>query len=309
MLTNSFVDIKTVRKVDELLQAEFGIDHFDDMESFFNRHKPLKKRIDEYFKLVERAAARSEKLGTPPDETAIMKKLADFKLNGAIGSMTRRHFYLDAICFISSVIESEDISGTVIDIGCHNGVIPLILSNIHDNQFVGCDPCYPAISSAQRHRLFNNKIEFNKYHLPNTPLTSGDLVFCLDVLHHLPDEMIPQSIRQLCQLVNDSGFLILTTQLFAENEWLDKFNSIFEEEGLGFLSADVIGGYGKCPPEFEANPMCLFIKKGYAAIPPNLDELVENDWNEFFKSYSNDPTTLTREKTQSFERSRRHPQI
>ena len=304
MLSKKFITLDKVREVDELLQNEFSIDHFDTVDAFFDRFKPLKKRIDEYFKLHDRIARRVEKGGSL-DESLIMKKLADFGLNGAIGSMFRRHFYIDAICFISSVLDSENIEGKVIDIGCHNGVIPLILSYLHSNKFIGCDPCYPAISSAKRHKLFQDSVEFLDCELPQINLPPGDLIYCLDVLHHMPDTQIGNSFRRLCHLVDDNGFLILTTSLFHEDEWVDAFNKILEEERVGFVACDVIGGYGKCPPEFEASIICIFKKNNVNPIPRNLSELADQDWNNYFKAYANNPAVATREKTQSFERALR----
>jgi hypothetical protein len=70
---------------------------------------------------------------------------------------------------------------------------------------------------------------------------------------------------------------------------------------LGFVFADVVGGFGGMPNAFEAEGCLVLIKAGKLPLPSKLKAAMESDWISF-GSYANNPVTKQREKTQSFKR-------
>lgn len=305
MLCKNFISLDRVREIDEILSDTFEIKYFESVDIWSEHFSKIHRKITEFDKISTQLARKSEKTGMS-DERRLMTRMADYSVNGAIVSHRNRHITLDQICFTASVIQDIDITGSILDIGCHNGVTPIVLGMLYPNQIRGFDPCIPAINNA---RSFSKKLDNVSFEAGALPVIEGDhasLVTCFDVINHVTDEMLPNCITNLCSLVERGGYILLTSKMLRYSDIIDIINTALSTQDVGFVSCDVLGGFGKIPPEFESEMIIMLKKDGYRPIPSEVHDLASSEWDLHFKHYANNKRTLNREKTQSFGRAIRY---
>lgn len=108
----------------------------------------------------------------------------------------------------------------ILDLGCGRGWLTFLLSKY--GNIVGIEPVKPVLNYAKKmfpnikficgttKKLIHNKKEFNKY----------DLIVSSEVIEHIPDEEKGKFIEDISKLLNDKGFLIITTpRKDAQEEW------------------------------------------------------------------------------------------
>ena len=305
MLCENFISLDRVREIDEILSDTFGIKYFESDIFWQEHYSKIRRKIAEFDRISTQLARKFEKTGMS-DERRLMTRMADYSLNGAIVSHRNRHITLDQICFTASVIQDIDITGSILDIGCHNGVTPIVLGMLYPNQIRGIDPCMPAINNAQSFSKKPNNVSFEAGTLPVIEGDHASLVTCFDVINHLTDEILPNCITNLCSLVAKGGYILLTSKMLDHRYIIDIINTALSTQDVGFVSCDVLGGFGKIPPEFESEMIVMLKKDGYRPIPSEVYDLACSEWDLHFKHYANNKRTLNHEKTQSFDRAIRH---
>ena len=223
MLCKNFISIDRVRKIDEILSCTFDIKYFESDYFWAEHYSKIRGKISEFDKISTQLARRFEKTGVS-DERRLMTRMADYSLNGAIVSHRNRHITLDQICFAASVIQDIDITGTILDIGCHNGVTPIVLGMLYPNQITGIDPCMPAINNAQRFPKKPDNVSFQAGALPVIDGHHASLVTCFDVINHLTDETLPYGMMNLCGLVETGGYILLSSRMLRYSYIIDIIN-------------------------------------------------------------------------------------
>lgn len=307
-ITTYYPDLETVRKIDSLLTRNWGIDYFETEQEFLEKFSPIKNTIKKLMKASARVEKKREaKNLRSADETELMRLMADHGANAAFGSK-RRHLILDNICLSSGLIKRLPSSAKILDIGCHNGMLIDILSQVHPNEFTGIDPIGLAIHTAKKRTKFRRNVSFHKDSLPYTTNEKFNLVLCFDVLHHLQDTEIENAICNIANLTEDGGIAVVSTNLFNSPEWKDVIWKKFYESGLGFEHADIQGGLGGIPPKVEGTMVVMFRKGNKKQIPIDIADVLNDQWRKYFKPYFDKTNTLNREKTQSFERAQRDAQ-
>lgn len=168
-------------------------------------------------------------------------------------------------------------SFSILDLGCGRGWLTNLLSEYGD--IIGIEPIKPVVEYAKK--IFP-KIKFicgtSKDLLKNEEIKKFDLIVASEVIEHIPDVNKKEFIKDIFKLLNDKGYLILTTPRKEEqNEWVKYSNpnqpiedwmSEYELEQLlssnGFEKKEV-ERFSISPivnaPEIEIYQLWLFQKK------------------------------------------------
>lgn len=298
-----YPSLSIVRDIDEELNDRWGIDFFASEYQHLERFQKHSAKIQRFFRVQEKVAQRIlEDQST--SEKKLMEIMADFDVNAAIASM-RRAYILDGISMASGIISLKGITGSVLDIGTHIGVVPNVLSKFHSNKFVGIDPVGIAISSARSRTKNSDRVRFDIDRLPSSSLPTSQMVICLDVLGHIDDNLLERSIGSISSALEDGGYALVTSQALSEEEWCRMLADACKLHRLGIECYDVHGGYQDIPPSFRCVPAILLRKGSVQPIPIDVSEKADRQWNAFFPAYANDKSTPLREKTQAFARGKR----
>lgn len=123
--------------------------------------------------------------------------------------------------FIKSISLEKNIgSYNILDLGCGRGWLSNLLSSY--GNVVGLEPIEPVVEYARK--IFPG-INFicgtSKTLLKQNKHKQFDLIVSSEVIEHIPDKKKQQYLKDIFQLLNDKGHLILTTpRKEAQQEWI-----------------------------------------------------------------------------------------
>ena len=231
-------------------------------------------------------------------EGALYAAIAAPSVFGPVTSQ-RRALILDSIAFCIGLVEHLDISGPLLDVGCHTGFVANALANELPNSITGIDPSSASIAAGQRHPSRNARVTLELASLPWVSDSRFELLIAIDSMP-LEPAMAAQFLRGVSAKLSDGGVALLTSMHWI-NAKVDRMRAQLKAAGLSFGYADVAGGYMGLPPQFEAEIVVVLVKGGDSRYPRRISEEAEAHWAKF-RSYANDPRTLRSEKTQAFHR-------
>jgi SAM-dependent methyltransferase len=265
-------------------------------------HSPSVKRYIKAYDQVAQAMVRDDKRALAAAEAQLYDALADPIILGPVTSQ-RRHLILDGICMAIGLARAISINSKIVDIGCHAGFVSTTLSECLGCSVVGIDPSDAAITLARSRSADMPRVEFYRAAMPWNVDSRFDFAIAID---SMPDGSGARAIflRSLGDILVPGGVAIVSSMSWV-NADIDVTRRQMRMAGLGFGYADVIGGYGEIPVQFEAEGVVVLLKGGRRRLPRNLRQLMENEWAQF-RDYANKPSTLQSEKTQAFERSLRN---
>lgn len=293
-------DRTTVETIDALLRDRWLLNFRPNVRRIKARHPGTGPLLDRYDHELNRVLAQKQENGES-DETELFKLLAHPAVF-AIAGTHRRHYILDGIALALGVLRRFDLQGAVLDVGCHVGATLDILSRLTPNRFVGIDPLPEAVATASRATKGRANVELHVASLPWQSTSCFDLVLCYNVIEHMPEPLWASAIASLGGLLRDGGVLLLSEARFH----IPGGQAAFSEARLGYVAADLFGGFGGLTPDWE-NQFVLVLRKGDGTpIPMEVGDLASSQWAEHFVSYCNSPDTPDREKTQCFERAGRN---
>jgi SAM-dependent methyltransferase len=283
--------------IDQTILKRWQIDFFetvDGIEEFLSSIDDAQVRSLGLSSLA--SAKRSVKGGG--DESAVYEAMCEPILSGIFAS-TRRHFLIDSIALTVAIVRKLGITGPILDVGCHVGIFPDLLHGLIENHITGLEPVQLAIKTATQRIEKSEKIEFIYGKIPWAVEQRFDLITAID---SMPSSFSERAVflHGLSDLLEDGGIAIIVSQ-----HWVDADVTALRRQltscNFGFGLADVVGGYGGMPTEFDIEGCVVLVKMGKQAFPRKVYEEMENYWN-VFQNYANDTRTPKREKTQTFHR-------
>lgn len=306
-----YPDLEEVRKIDLFLKAEWGIDFFPSEVEFFAYTSHFEGKLLIFAEEQQNIAARKAS-GSRASERNLMELMTDLEVHSAVASFKRAQI-LDGLALAEGLITSKEVKGSVLDAGCHLGVLIDYISRGRTNRIVGIDPVGRAIAEARRRFAGRDHVHLRMDKLPLEADETYELVICLDVINHMSQPLRERAIESLCQLVAPNGWLILSSpNLTSEDEW-GEIGPLLQRNYLSLSACGILGGLTDVPPRI-AGSKCLVLQKlsdemPALVLPADVDHVCEADWAQSFKPYFDRSSTISREKTQAFEaanRSLRH---
>jgi SAM-dependent methyltransferase len=224
--------------------------------------------------------------------------MSNLDLCGVVTS-TRRHFLIDAISLSCGLYRALGLSGPTLDVGCHVGALPDMVSLTLGVQTVGIEPVATAISAGASVLADRGDVRLVEAALPWATDLKFDLVTAIDSLPAGTGDR-GSFLKGLSALLNQGGIAVVTSA-----HWIGADVATLRRQlnfaGLGFGFADVVGGFGGMPTEFSAEGVACLIKGGKRPFPRNFKAEAESEW-DWFRDYANAKDTTAREKTQAFMR-------
>lgn len=295
------LDLSEISMIDSHLLGQWGVDFIQTDQDFRSVvMESIPPKIRPAFEAeYEKAVLNSEKNGT--EHTGFYDMMSHQPLLG-LSTSKRRALIIDAISLAASIVRSLDISGDVLDVGCHAGVVPETLTKVISNRIDGVDPSKEAIKVASEVSKGNSQLNFT---CASVPFLSTKKYSFVMAVSSMPKKKTPRRdfLQGISNLLEKGGVAMIVSDY-----WLRKDGSVdqvlpkqLQRLDLGFAFADILGGYENMPTQFMARSCVVLIKGCDVILPIDLPERTESDWPGF-QEYSNIPITPAREKSQAFKR-------
>ena len=176
-----------------------------------------------FFNLFKKTKSRNEANQTESDyyEQMFVKNPFWNKPNPNVEEQLRWDIIKGFVEFVKeNYYSSTTQKFTILDLGCGRGWLTFLLSKYGD--IVGIEPVKPVLQYAKK--MFptikflcgttKDLIQVNK------EFKTYDLIVSSEVIEHIPDDKKGNFIEDISQLLNNKGFLILTTpRKDAQEEW------------------------------------------------------------------------------------------
>jgi SAM-dependent methyltransferase len=286
-----------VHRIDATLRERWGIDFLRTELSLedYLRQLPDSGARTQGLKVFERArAANSSSLG----ERLMYEAMADLELCGIVTS-TRRAFLIDSVSLSCGLYRTLGLTGAVLDVGCHVGVVPDLMAITLGTPVVGIEPVAAAVSAGTSVLRDREDVKLIHARIPWETESKFDLLTSVDCM---PADAGDRALflKGVGAVLREGGIAVVTSA-----HWIDSTGSVLRRQlefaGLGFGFADVVGGFGDMPTRFSTEGTAVLIKGGRRPFPRNFKTEAENEW-DWFRDYANETDTPWREKTQAFMR-------
>ena len=226
---------------------------------------------------------------------------ADEHVFGVVTSK-RRHIIIDAVAMTISIARRLNITGPILDIGCHAGFLPDVASQFVDAEFMGIDPVVEAIQFGSRRLLSSGRVELVCASVPWQTERQFPMIVTVDACPSSRSDRGP-FLAGVGKLLSRGGIALVISRYLLDPDPTPLRRQL-KRADLGYAFADIVGGYGGAPTEFFVEGVLCLIKESPRQLPSKLQSHMQSDWSSF-RNYANDPLTPDREKTQSFERAQR----
>lgn len=295
-----------VRRIDDFFQRECGIVLPLPLSTWMQKLRQLAGRKfaatyqsvhDEYASFIQ--AGEDVPL---PLKIQFYDVLADTRIAGHIHSQKRTEI-LDAGCFLLYLIRLLQITGPILDVGCHTGHHAIMLARESRAGVHGIDLSSRAIDTARTQARGAANVTFS-----TDPLCAPAFAGMFEMVYAVRSVALDEESAALVAAALKPGgvavFFPTAPPLFAKAEAAAIYRA-----GLGWIFADIVGGYIGPDRGFEGGPAIVLMKDAGARLPEDGVAEATSGWSAFAQ-YANDPSTPATEKTQAYFRAhwqQRHP--
>lgn len=293
------LSLARVQRIDNCLQEDWGIGlpaHPDKLVDVLMDAAGT-RLTEKYVELHDERLAYLEHDQDVPTklDTAFYDLIADARISGHIHSQKRTEI-LDATCLLIRLVEAFQITGPVLDVGCHTGYVASILANETGLPVHGIDLATKAIRTAQERFNGADGLSFGCESLSSPALTDRfEMIYAMRSV-----EPTIENARDVVRCLKLGGIAVWFCSGAPEYETLLEFRDV----GLGYGFGDVVGGYVGDGRGYEGNGVFVFVRGGSAQAPVSFCDDADTVWSKYFHHYANAPDTKSAEKTQAYARSR-----
>lgn len=239
---------------------------------------------------------------TEQDDARVYELMAVQPFLGWIHSL-KRAYILDAAAALTALIETLDIRGPVLDVGCHAGYHANWLAKHAGVPITGIDAVArpvtfaSAVSSEQGIPSRFQRVTLSEFRSPDL----FEMVYSVDgpSWFRRRDPAVVEFFNRQLQV---GGLFVMVGE---GSPPFTAVTSLAGEYHLYPVLADVVGGWHG--NRFEGAPLLVFVKCDRAlSTPPDLAAF-DAAWDTRFIAYANHRDTPWREKTQAFFRAANAP--
>lgn len=291
--------LSDVQRIDALLAGKWGITMPLPMEQWGDRLEELagEELAAEYWELHDEQALSYERDApvARETETAFYDILADERIAGHVHSQKRTEI-LDAGCLLVYLVQQLQISGRILDIGCHTGYHADILAQETSTTVHGIDLSAKAIEAAQSKTAGCSRLSFAAGSLEqHAQAEAYEMIYAVRSV-----ELDKASARRIYRALKPGGVAVIMPNGVPDAS--QRARRTIRDARLGWGFSDVVGGWVGDERGYEANPVLALVKDGSQLIPADFVEQAESVWNSYFKDYANAADTRWEEKTQAYSR-------
>jgi 2-polyprenyl-6-hydroxyphenyl methylase/3-demethylubiquinone-9 3-methyltransferase len=145
------------------------------------------------------------------------------------GSITRTYLKIKLkICPLLKLEEYFPKEGTIVDLGCGNGLFPnILILGSPDREIIGLDLDEKKIAVAERTRLLDSHISYQVGDVVEAEYPQGDVFTLIDVLYLIPYSKHEPIIQKCYQSLSPGGILIIK-EMDTKPRWKYIWNLIQE---------------------------------------------------------------------------------
>ena len=232
--------------------------------------------------------------------------IADERISGFVHSQ-KRVFILDAAALLLHLVSRLQISGPILDVGCHIGYHSLLLGRETGCEVLGIDVCQPALEVARRKTPEGLRVRFDNATVDSEILRGRfEFVYAIDLETEQPLE---KTVAGISQALRPNGVALLSGRWWV-NE-VKKLPPILSAANLGFAYTDLMGGWEGVGRRFTASKYVLLLKGSSEPLPRNVLTEAQSIWSDF-AVYANTASVPWEEKTHAFYRAKcieKHPDV
>ena len=253
------------------------------------------------FREVHAAYVSAEVEGGPESRRAERKffdLVADERLLGRVHSH-RRGVIIDTASVVDDLVVCWQISGPVLDAGCHAGYLAAWWARHDGLKVVGSDVSTRALELGRRRSAeLGRGVELVEADLlPEGGVGRFELIVAVDVL---PEELEGglAGLQRLATGLVEGGWLVLSTGHRLDVAWnpLERVQRKLAELGLGFVEAGCLGGVVSHEQELVGQSVFVLRRGDTTGLPEDCVEMSQRDWPRFLE-YAADPSVPIREKS------------
>lgn len=237
----------------------------------------------------------------PPDwERRWYNHLADERCLPASLS-DRRTFILEATAFVHALVNTLQISGSILDVGCYVGCHAAWLARHATEEVIGIDCSTRAIHCASKKAVGLERVSFEVVdYMRDLPSEGHELAFAADAWGD-DSQCFVRLLRFLSDSLADGGVAVVIGNdgKMCKTETMRK-HAIAQRLAFGFDTW--VGGYTGRQRDYQFKRAVVFLKGVDSPVPPALTAL-DGLMDEFSK-YADCPDVPESEKTIAFWRAR-----
>ncbi len=224
--------------------------------------------------------------------------VADERLLGRVHSH-RRGVIIDTAAVVDDLVVARQITGPVLDAGCHAGYLAAWWARQAGLEVVGSDVSRPALELGRRRSAeLGRRVELVEADLlPEGGEGRFELIVAVDVL---PEEIEGglAGLERLAAGLVEGGWLVLSTGHRFDVAWnpLQRVQRKLAELGLGFVEAGCLGGVASRGQEPLGQSVFVLRRGETTGLPEDCVEVSQRDWPSFLE-YAADPSVPIREKS------------
>jgi len=295
--------METVRTIDAFLANTYGIadpSTFDILSrklegvATTDRHAARLLRV-----LEERNVVYAEQGSTAKVDARFFDLTAVPPYAGWIHEL-KRACILDAAVALTQLISDLDITGPVLDVGCHVGYHASWLASRTHLPVTGIDRSTRAVALARTIAATHApSASFEVADFPRVPGTAAfEFVYSVDGPYFFKRGN-PQLAAFFRDRLVEGGVFAVVGEAWPP---FAAMTTMARELSLYPLLSDVVGGW--MGQEFEGMPLLVFLKSSTPLDVSSTLDRFDAVWESNFRTYANLTSTSRREKTQAYCRAR-----
>jgi SAM-dependent methyltransferase len=164
-----------------------------------------------------------------------------------LAAVEAAHWWSQGMWRIAACWLAEALAGRcglhALDLGCGTGLGAVRLAGRPEiDQVIGLDPSPPALAEARRRHGF----PLVRGSALALPFAAGrfDVATCFDVLQHLPEGGLPQTVCELRRVLRPGGIAVVRSNTEPGRSRLDDLGTVFADRGFAVRRAT----YANCLP-------------------------------------------------------------
>ncbi len=305
----SVVSRRDLLQLDAELREVWGIDVGSLEESVWweELERECSAELVDRFREVHRAYVSAEVGGGGESclaELEFFDMVSDASLLGRVHSH-RRGVIIDTAALVDGLIADRQISGAMLEAGCHAGYLSAWWSRHAALEVVGSDVSGRALEAGRRTMSeLGRRVELVEADLlPDGSAGRFELIVAVDVLC----EELERGMGGLARLAGglvDGGLLVLSTGHPLDVAWgsIEEVGRRLRAMGLGFVWAGCLGG-ATCGESWVVQDAFVLQRGLDRLLPDDCAERSASMWPEYVE-YAADPEVPSRERSQAWFRAR-----
>ena len=211
----------------------------------------------------------------------------------------KRSEILDSLALLTVLVDRLEITGPILDLGCHVGYLPTWIAQRHSMDVTGVDRSFRAIKEGKHDTRELANLTLKTLDITRSPPdTKFELVSAIDVLE-CDVAAETRGLQWIARSLVDGGVAVIAG-LRMDTAPLSEIGGSLD---LGLGMADLLGGWNGVDSGWGTTGVIVLVKGVGGAFPEDEEDLYPTrEWDDHFKSWANSDGIPLSKKTQAYFR-------